>query len=187
MGLFDFFKKKDTKEEYTRPDFTDLFVTDLETGYVLNYDLKTWVVVEHIEYDWGDEQFSQEFKIDNGEEVATLFVEEADDVAISIVRDDNSAELLPAWIELFKQVGTPQQELTYNGTTFKYSSESAAYCRNITTQPEVWRELMLYTYLDSTNRYCISIEQWNDNDFDISCSKQIADYEISSIYPSKRD
>ncbi|MEO1099612.1 MAG: hypothetical protein AAFX57_17950, partial [Bacteroidota bacterium] len=58
MGLFDFFKKKEKEPEY---DVTNLKVSDLDHGFILEYDLKTWEVKEVYEYDWGNNNFSQEY------------------------------------------------------------------------------------------------------------------------------
>ena len=41
MGIFDLFKKKEEEPHY---DPTDIKITDLEQGYLLDYDLETWTV-----------------------------------------------------------------------------------------------------------------------------------------------
>ena len=69
MGIFDLFKKKEKAPKY---DVTNLKVTDLDQGFIFDYDMKSWVVKEVYEYDWGSNNFSHEYKVDSGDEVAFL-------------------------------------------------------------------------------------------------------------------
>ena len=61
--MFNLFKKK---QEPTY-DVTDLKITDLDVGFIFDYDLKSWVVREKYEYDWGGNNFSHEYKVDSGD------------------------------------------------------------------------------------------------------------------------
>ena len=45
------FKKK-KEPDY---DVTNLSLKDLETGFIFDYDMKSWVVEESYEYDWGQQ------------------------------------------------------------------------------------------------------------------------------------
>lgn len=54
MGLFDIFKKEKPIEDPT------LF--NLTKGAILDFDLDSWIVKDRTEYDWGNNQFTFEFK-----------------------------------------------------------------------------------------------------------------------------
>ena len=82
MGLFDRFKKK----EEPSYDPTNISVRDLDMGFVLDYDMKTWVVKGVYDYDWGDNFFTREYKIDSGEEQLFLSVEDDDELEIVFLR-----------------------------------------------------------------------------------------------------
>ena len=71
--------KKDKEPDY---DPTNIKVTDLDKGFVFEYDLRTWVVEEAFEYDWGHNEFSKEFKITDGSEVKFLSLEDDDGIEL---------------------------------------------------------------------------------------------------------
>src|SRR5690606_571966 len=81
MGLFDFFKKKE-------PDYdpANLRIEDLRAGFLFEYDLKTWIVKEEYRYDWGDNYFTKEFKVDAGTDSAYLHIDANEDVFITLTR-----------------------------------------------------------------------------------------------------
>ena len=66
--MFDFFKKK-KKVSY---DVTNLSLKDLDVGFIFDYDMKSWVVKEVYKYDWGNNNYTSEYKVDSGDEVAFL-------------------------------------------------------------------------------------------------------------------
>jgi len=80
MGLFDIFKKKPEETHY---DPTNIKVTDLEKGYLFDYNLETWTVQKMAEYDWGNNHFSREFTIESKGKIRYLSIEE--DGALEIV------------------------------------------------------------------------------------------------------
>ena len=84
MGLFDRFKKN--KSAY---DVTDMQVTDLDKGFVFEYDLKSWEVQEVYKYDWGDHFFSYEYKISSGSETRFLSVEDDDELFVVLSQKSN--------------------------------------------------------------------------------------------------
>ena len=71
MGIFDIFKKKEPHY-----DSTNIRVQDLDVGFVFEYDLSTWEVQAIYEYDWGDDFFTREFKVNNGSLTRYLAIEE---------------------------------------------------------------------------------------------------------------
>ena len=84
MGVFDFLKKK--KEEPTY-DITNLSVRDLDEGFIFDYDMKSWVVKEVYEYDWGSNNFSREFMVDSGDEMKYLAMEEEDGLFLTMSKN----------------------------------------------------------------------------------------------------
>ena len=81
MGIFDLFKKKEKAPKY---DVTDLKVTDLDQGFIFDYNMKSWQVKEVYQYDWGKNNFSKEYKIDSGDEVMFLEVEAGAELSLNV-------------------------------------------------------------------------------------------------------
>ena len=75
MGLFDRFKKK----EEPHYDPNNLKIEDLRVGFMFDYDLKTWVIKEEYEYDWGDNYFTREYKLEAADDVAYLHIDYNDE------------------------------------------------------------------------------------------------------------
>lgn len=180
MGIFDLFKKKDS--EYNA---TNIKITDLDKNFVFDYDLSTWLVTAMYEYDWGDNLFTREYKIENESETAFLSVEEDDDLQISIskkVKIRLIDENLPEYIINNE---CPPKRLAYDGKEFLLDSENPGYFNDTDNKKESWVEFISWDYISEDDQYIISIEQWGDNKFEASYGKIIKEYEISNIYPHK--
>lgn len=179
MGLFDRFKKQE-------PDYdpTNIKVTDLNIDFVFEYDLKTWQIEEVYEYDWGDNYFTREFKINSGDEIMYLSVEEDDELILSAsskIKIRAIDENLPEKIE---NDGRPPKKITYKNITFFLDEESPGYFHNAANDNNDWIELVSWDYSDENGEYVLCIEQWDDFEFDASFGKTIKEYEISNILPA---
>lgn len=177
MGLFDIFKRRD---EY---DITNMRVTDLREGFVFDYDLSTWEVEEMFEYDWGNDYFSWEFKIRNEKETAFLSVDEDDEVEISLAQKVKIASLGSDIYQQLRDNQEPPAEINFKGKKFLLDEERAGYCRNMTRRPKDWEEFVAWTYYEAEDKYILTIEQWDENEFDASYGKLLKEYEISNIMP----
>ncbi|MBW2366658.1 MAG: DUF4178 domain-containing protein, partial [Deltaproteobacteria bacterium] len=75
MGLKDFFKKKQPSDL----KITDLTLSDLKMGYMVDYDLKTWQVTAHNTYDWGDGDLTLEWQLKSHDDTIYLELESDDE------------------------------------------------------------------------------------------------------------
>ena len=83
MGLFNFRKKKNSGPDY---DPNNIKITDLQAGFLLDYDLKTWKLTEMYEYDWGNSYFTREFLLDAGDDQVYLHVDPNDDMFLTVTK-----------------------------------------------------------------------------------------------------
>ena len=180
--MLNFFKKKN-KPEY---DVTNLKITDLNVGFIFDYDLKSWVVREAYEYDWGDHNFSKEFKVDSGDEVAYLHVEDEGDLNITLSKtikirkiDEDVAD------EIVKYEKAPRQ-IHYDGEKYFLDSDSAGYFRDCGKKTEDWEELVSYEYLTDDEDKLVSITQWDEETFEASAGIVLEPYQISNILPGEQ-
>ena len=157
-------------------------VTDLKKGFVFDYDLSTWEVLEEYQYDWGDNYFSSEYKISNGTETCYLSVEEDDEVQLSIsgkvkirVIDEN----LPDYISKHEKAPS---SLIYQGVKYFLEKESPGYFRG-EGKPD-WTELISWDYEDEKGEKILTVEQWGEFEFEASAGKMIKEFEISNILPA---
>lgn len=174
--MFNFFKKK--KE----PDYDPLNiqVTDLKKGFIFDYDLSQWEIKEEYTYDWGDNFFTKEYKVSDGDKTLFLSVEEDDEVEISVgekIRLSSFEEDIES--EITKN-GRPPKKIHYNGETFRREEESPGYFNDGGSD---WVEMISWDYYNSDESQVITIEQWGEREFDASIGKPIEAYEISNITP----
>ena len=177
--MLNFFKKK-KEPEY---DVTDLKITDLNVGFFFDYDLKSWTVREKYEYDWGNNNFSHEYKIDSGDDVAFLSVEDDGNLNLAIFRplkirkiDEDVAD------EIVKNEKAPRQ-IHYDGEKYFLDSDTAGYFRDCAKKSEDWEELISFEYLNEDETKIVSITQWDEQNFEASAGISIEDYHISNIIP----
>jgi hypothetical protein len=181
MGLFDFFRKKETGPHY---DPGNIKITDLRKGFVFEYNLKNWVVKEEYEYDWGDGYFSREYKIDAGDEELFLHLEQDDELEITLTKkvkvltvDEN----LPEYVTEHRR---PPKTLHYEGKKFFLDGENPGYFRDPTREGSQWVEMISWDYYDENDEYLLNIEQWGEREFEAAYGKMVKDYEFSNILPS---
>jgi hypothetical protein len=178
MGIFDRFKKKEPKY-----DATNIRVTDLAKNFLFDYDLSIWMVKSAYEYDWGDNYFTREFKIENEKETSFLNIEEDDELILSIskkVRLVSVGEDLPDHIVRHQK---PPSKIEYEGITYLLEKESPGYFNDPENNKDSWVELISWDFVDKSGEFVLCIEQWGEREFEASVGKVVKEFEISNIYP----
>ena len=178
MGLFDIFKKKPEETHY---DPTDIKVTDLEKGYLLDYDMETWTVKKMAEYDWGDNYFSREFTIESKGKIRYLSIEEDEQLEIALFKKIKYRKLGEDVIKYQKTHGKFPNRITLGEVTYLFDEESAGYYRDV--ENEDWEELVSFDFENDAEDKFLTIEQWDEDDFEVSIGKKIKPFEISNILP----
>ncbi len=180
--MFNFFKKKkEEKEPHFDP--TDIKITDIRKGFVLDYDLKTWEVKEEYEYDWGDEYFTYEYKlVSDSSDILFLSIEN-DDILECIVSKKVSFGKLGNEVEdAIKKNERPPKEVILEGKVYYREEESPGYFKNIHEDKESY-EFISWDYYDETEKFTLTIEQWGDDEFEASTGIVVAPSLFSNILP----
>ncbi|MEN7550887.1 DUF4178 domain-containing protein [Rapidithrix thailandica] len=179
---FGFFKKKkEKKEEGPHYDPTNIRLTDLRKGFVVDYNLKTWEVAEEYEYDWGDNYFSYEFKLVSSDETIFLSLDEDDELEIQVLKKINFGRLDEGVEESLINKGKPPRKIEYEGKTYYRESERPGYFRN--TDNENWSEFITWDYYDDSEKYALNIEQWGEDEFEASVGVLEEPEQFSNILP----
>lgn len=177
MGFTDFFKRKQPKY-----DSTNIRVTDLDVGFIFEYDLESWEVQASYEYDWGDNYFSKEYKINNGSKTLFLSVEEDDEISLSVCSKIKVRELGENVLNDLMNLQKPPTTITYKNNKYFFEKESPGYF-NDKARGEDWVEFISWDFEDESGENIITIEQWDEKEFEASAGKAIKEFEISSILP----
>ena len=177
--MFDFFKKK-KEPSY---DVTNLSVNDLNTGFVFDYDMKSWVVEESYEYDWGNNNYSKEYKVNSGDEVAFLSVEDDGDINMSMVRSIKLQAIEEAVLEEIRSKDKPPGLLHYNNESYHLENDSAGYFRDCEKKTEDWEELITWEYYSEDEKRILCLTQWDEHNVDASAGLVVLPHQITDIIP----
>lgn len=180
MGFFDRFSKK----KQPHYDSTYITVKDLDVGFVFDYNLTTWEVKAIYEYDWGDNYFTREFKIDNGSDILFLSIEEDDELIISVSNKVKVHKLGDSLQQDIIARGKPANKITFEGREYSLVKEAPGYFHDITGNPNNWIEFISWDFEDDSEAYTITVEQWGEKEFEATAGKYVKEFEISNILPA---
>ncbi len=178
MGVFDIFKKKEAPSY----DATNLQIQDLKLGYMFDYDLSSWIIEAEYEYDWGDDCFSKEYKINNGSETKYMAVEDDDELIVTITSKLKLHAIDEDLKSYILEHDTPPKKIKYQDRKYFLEEECPGYFRDLGKGDTEWTELISWDYEDDTD-YVICIEQWGAQRFEASEGKCIKAFEITNILP----
>lgn len=172
-----FFKKK---EEEIDP-LKDLILSNLKIGYLVDYDLKTWEVTAHNKCKWGEGNNSDEWELTSGHEVMYLEREEDDEVEWTFTKKipvSSVGEEIPGYIR--KNEDAPE-EIKYQGKT--YHLQDCCGGRFYKSGKDFYDEFLCWDYMDESEDFVLSIEQWSETSFEASHGEYVEEYQFSNILP----
>ncbi|HAA15452.1 MAG TPA: DUF4178 domain-containing protein [Cytophagales bacterium] len=180
MGLRNIFGRKEKEPDY---DPTNISLLDMKAGWVLDYDMKSWEVVGQFEYDWGNNFFSDEYKIQSSNVVLYLHLEEDDELEISLahkIRLNQVSENIP---NSFKNSNEdPPRSLTFEGSTFQLEEESLGSYRDV--RSDNWSDFISWNYEHPDGKQFLTLERWGEEEFELSHGQYVESYEFSNILPA---
>lgn len=171
--------KKKNQEDELDYDPSDIKLENLRKGAFFDYDLKTWQVKAEYEYDWGDEFFTQEFQITTADETCYLSVEDDDELEISITKKINLRSLEGNVADYIVRNDIAPPEVVHNGVKYFKESEDAGYWRN--KKNTSWEEFISWTYYDDTEKKTLTIERWDEQEFEASAGIVVQEHEFSNF------
>jgi len=183
MGLFDIFKKK--KDEGPSYDPTNMKITDLKIGFFVDYDMTSWQVKGHSEYDWGNNNFSNEFKLSDGEKEVYLHIEQDAGLMLTVAKPIKIRVLDEDIVETIIEKKEPPKKLTYEGNKYFLDRESVGYYKDTEKEHDDWDELMSWDYYTEEGDLTLGVMQWGERDFEASSGRVVKEFEFSNIVPSE--
>jgi len=179
----DFFKNlfNKNKKEQMHYDPNNIKISDIRPGFVLDYDLKTWEVTEEYEYDWGNENFTYEHKLESSGDTLYLSLEDHNGIKCILMRKIRLNSITEDVETAIIQNEKPPKSIQYQGQTFYREHEQAGYFRVVGTQE--WEEFINWDYYTADEVQLISIEQWGDETFAAAYGIVLPESAFSNIYP----
>ena len=179
--MFDFFKKKKAPAY----DVTNLSLKDLNVGFIFDYDMKSWVVKEVYKYDWGNNNFTSEYKVDSGDEVAFLHIADEGELEISLSKSIRLSKIDEAIADEIEKNEKPPRKIHFNEKLYFLEEDAAGYFRDLSKETEDWEELISWEYLNDEATNVLSITQWDIRNIEASAGLILKEYQFSNIIPSE--
>lgn len=162
-------------------DSTNMRITDLEVGFLFDYDLKTWEVLEEYEYDWGDDYYTREFKVSDGTDHYFLEIEEDDELKLALYSKIPLLSIQENLASIITRDDEPPKSLTYKGVTLFRIEESLGYWRNVTTSN--WSKFVSWDYASEDGKQLLTIERWGEEEYEASVGNSVNEYKFSNVLP----
>lgn len=180
------FNKLFNKQNNPTYDIVNVKVTDLEVGFVFDYDFSTWLVDAEYEYDWGNNCFSKEFRITDGIKTMYLGLERDDELELELTEKLKLSIIDLELSQYLFEHQSPPNKLEYNGASYFLEEECPGYYREIaqSSNDYNWTEFVSWTFEDGQGNI-ICIEQWGEKEFEASSGKYLKIHEISNILPKQ--
>jgi len=153
MGWKDFFKKK--KENGPDP-LSELTLSKLRVGYMVDFDMETWRVTAYNQYDWGSGELTYEWQLESHAGIKAH------------IRKDEA----------------PPDEITFEGITYYLEESGSGHFLKDGKGPG--QKFFVWDYEDDSGKKFLSIEQWGKNDFEASTGIPVEEYQFINILPGKK-
>ena len=179
--MFDFLKKK----KVPAYDVTNLSLKDLNVGCIFDYDMMSWVGKEVYKYDWGNNNFTSEYKVDSGDEVAFLHIADEGELEISLSKSIRLSKIDEAIADEIEKNEKPPRRIHFNEKLYFLEEDAAGYFRDLSKETEDWEELISWEYLNDEATNVLSITQWDIRNIEASAGLILKEYQFSNIIPSE--
>lgn len=166
-------------------DPTRITPENLQTGYLLDYGMKTWQVVNQIQLDWADGTSEREFKLLSGGELLYLNVRREGAMLECRIGTVINLYAIDSQLDtLIRRDGNPPNILNY--ADFKLYRENkltgVLFNQAYGNKPI---KVIAWDYLDQTRTYHLRIEYDEHQKFFAIFSKKVSDIEFSDILPGE--
>ena len=178
------FKKWLSRKKNTGLDpLRDLTLAGLKVGYYLDYDLKTWTVTGAHYYDWGDGDVTYEWQLKSHDDTIYLEREPGDEEYWSISRKIAIQRLDEKIIQHVKQHEEPPERIRFEETT--YFLEETAAGHFFQSKEATGRELIRWDFINDGGEKILSIEQWDEDEFEAAVGIMVQDWQFTNILPGE--
>ncbi len=167
-------------------DPANLGVENLKTGYLLDYDYKTWKVTSEQQFDWDSGMSEKGFCLVSDldrrniylrKESGHLEVIETKDLSIHAIDSNLERELVTH--------GRPVNVVTYNGLPYYRENGKEGWCFQMPDENS-GRKVKVWEYMNEQRDLVIRLEQYGESQFRTSVGKVTSAVKFSEILPNEQ-
>ena len=173
--MFDWFKKKE-KDDF---DPTDIRLDQLQINFMLDYNFVTYQVKKIYEYEWEDGSYAKEFQLESSSGHLYLYIEKDDIMYIELSEAKDISSLNKLALHSLQNSENPPTEIIFEDKTYQFVKDTAG---RLFEDNDDYDEFLEYKYLSNSGEI-LYIEQWDDDDFELSVAKEVKESEFSQILP----
>lgn len=160
-------------------------LSELAVGYLLDYDLRTWEVTAHHYYDWGDGgNLTHEWELKCAGDTIHLEKESKDANDWSVSRPISFARLGARVKNYIAENEDPPDEIDFEGTLYHLDEFGGG--KFFKDGKGSGREFLIWDYKNENGRRFLSIEQWEEDDFDAFVGVFAKELDFTNILAPKR-
>ncbi len=179
MGFLDRFRKKNDEPEID--PLRDLVLDKLKVGYLVDYDLRTWVVTDHSRYRFNDGRHSEEWELT--EDRDKRYLERSEDGTWALSETVPIGALEGGVRQHILDHDDPPEQVTCRGTTYYLEGSEGGALTPGGGGPR--QELIQWELLDEDEKRFLSIIQWSEREISAVCGIFVEDYQFSNILPGE--
>jgi hypothetical protein len=180
--MFSFFKK--SKEEEDNFDPTSITLKDLKKGFLVDYQGKSYEVTKEFEYDYGDNYFTVEFKLESATDSFHLSVDTNEEMELSISNQIEKRLISKRVFESLRADDSdPPDEFTVEGEIFYFEEEEAGFFHEI-GKNDSEDEFISYIYESESGEF-IEITLFSSMEIEVFRGKSAKESDFSQILPGK--
>jgi hypothetical protein len=179
MGLFDFFKKEEKIE--------DLTLFNLQVGAILEYDLSTWVIKDKTEYDWGNNQFTFEYTIENGSDCVYIHIDDSNPPKIDASSEIKMFSLGPETKQTIIENDKPPKRISFDGSDYFFSDEFLGHCKSVKEGGADWSEFVNWVFKNKNETEFVAITRWGETEMDAVKGEYIKEFAFSNFLSSPKN
>ena len=150
---------------------------DIQKGYILDYDMRSWEVKDVAVYTWENGVKDYEYTLNDGKDELFLNYESADQ-KLSIYWEGKINEIWPTGKGLMRKgKDMIDEEVKYKGDTYYFLGEGAAKVKNSREQ----YYLQNWLFENASETQLLSFNLYDDRSMDAYIGMKIPSHAISNI------
>lgn len=147
---------------------------NFKIGSSFEYSNKIWTVKKIFQYDWGEYK-SIEYEVESLGEKAFLDIEQDDEMFMTFTNEIEMYKLENKLADKIKANEIPDK-ITYKYNEFIFDEASEGTCLDLQTKEK--DNVYCIDFYDENDKFLISVEQWDEDEFTASYGKVIKKEDI---------
>lgn len=167
-------------------DPSSLSVDNLKEGYMVDYDLKTWLVTTTKQFDWDTGISAREFKlVSDIESIWVYLFKEGNHLTVTVNKPINIYAIDSNLETEIYHNRRPFNIITYQGIQYFRENALDGYLFNITSN-STGVKTNTWEYYDQERKHYMRIEQQEQKNFRAVVGKIVSEFEFSEILPQRK-